>query len=530
MPRALILASDAGGTLVSPGNYLILGSAKSDIVHVTQAFHQLRARIPGHFCFLGGRSIDLTDHGQSVQFQVNGVDGTQAVALPIGWFQTADQDVIADGDLWNLAVADGTSGTIITVFRAVFTADGDQHSTYHSAWIDYLLGPNSTAIWALAGNGGGGGGRPEGEIQLKYGVAGTLAFLQVYISQNDLSTDSHIRLRINGANKTQDIIIPAGMTGLFEDQIHSDAVAAGDLVTISATSGIGTGFLAFKFAAICFTATSGSAADMLGMADLEAGQWTGAIYIPIGGYGRAGTAVESDVKTRIGFPATLSKLRFYVRDNARSDITTVRLRINGSDGNQVQVVPAGTTGWFEDDVNTDIVGENDDVVIVVDTPAPLAFFSIKGYGVAIADNGGGAPCNASIGPTTPHETPPLLTAEAEIAPRELVLERIANQRWLIRSAHLRQWGEITIDDLSLTIKRGIGTADTEPAIWVRANRDNKGFGKWTKRGLGLIGDRIMVLGFGGFGCARDWQFEIATSDDCEIELRKAEILATPLGH
>lgn len=131
------------------------------------------------------------------------------------------------------------------------------------------------------------------------------------------------------------------------------------------------------------------------------------------------------------------------------------------------------------------------------------------------------------------ETPPTIVYPPEIdTVDELppVDAEIETQRWLLRTGHIREWGEVAVDDLRVTIKRGVGDTDFEPKIWVRVNRDNKGFGRWAKRGLGKKGERTMTVCFGGFGTARDWQFEFATTDDCEIELRKVEIMSTPLGH
>ena len=107
---------------------------------------------------------------------------------------------------------------------------------------------------------------------------------------------------------------------------------------------------------------------------------------------------------------------------------------------------------------------------------------------------------------------------------------IGRQRWLIRTAHLDVLGEMTIDSLRLTIKRGIGSYDREPHIRMRVNRDNKGFGRWISRGLGLAGDRVTTLNFGGLGTAVDWQFEFEASEQAEIELQECEAIVTRLGH
>ena len=104
------------------------------------------------------------------------------------------------------------------------------------------------------------------------------------------------------------------------------------------------------------------------------------------------------------------------------------------------------------------------------------------------------------------------------------------ERWLIRTSHFDTLGEITIAGVRLTAKRGVGTYTDNPQIWMRVNRDNKGFGKWTKRGLGKTGDRVTTIELGGFGCANSWQFEFSAPDDADVDLVGCEVLVMPLGH
>lgn len=104
------------------------------------------------------------------------------------------------------------------------------------------------------------------------------------------------------------------------------------------------------------------------------------------------------------------------------------------------------------------------------------------------------------------------------------------QRYLMRTAHLAEQSEINIDNLRITARRGIGSNTTEPTIMIRCNPDNKGFGRWAKKGLGKKGDRTMVMEFGGFGSGSTFQFEIACMDDCPIDIRKLEVQTTQLGH
>jgi hypothetical protein len=117
---------------------------------------------------------------------------------------------------------------------------------------------------------------------------------------------------------------------------------------------------------------------------------------------------------------------------------------------------------------------------------------------------------------------------AVIPPQDVIV--IPNHRWMVRTGHIDALGETAIDDLRITIKRGIGTNTSEPVIMVRVNRNNMGFGRWIKRGLGKSGQRVTSLNFGGMGSAHTWQWEIVATDDCEVELQDMEVLATELGH
>ena len=103
------------------------------------------------------------------------------------------------------------------------------------------------------------------------------------------------------------------------------------------------------------------------------------------------------------------------------------------------------------------------------------------------------------------------------------------QRWLVRTAHLSEQGEVTIEDVRLRIKRGMGSNTAESKIALRANRDNKGFGRWVHRGLGKAGERDMMIYFGGFGVGSTWQFEVMCTDNVQVELVDAKALITGMN-
>jgi hypothetical protein len=102
-------------------------------------------------------------------------------------------------------------------------------------------------------------------------------------------------------------------------------------------------------------------------------------------------------------------------------------------------------------------------------------------------------------------------------------------RVLARTAHFKELGEARIDGLRLTIKRGVGTYETEPVLRIRAIKDIKYPTMWEEVGLGKSGSGDMIAEFGEWGCASTWQFEWMVTDDCPIELMKLEVRATKLG-
>lgn len=102
------------------------------------------------------------------------------------------------------------------------------------------------------------------------------------------------------------------------------------------------------------------------------------------------------------------------------------------------------------------------------------------------------------------------------------------QRMLIRTAHFTESGESRIEDLRLTILRGLGGNTTEQRIMVRCNRDNRGWGRWVIKGLGKSGKTLPSLTFGSFGIGNSFQFEIACTDNCKVELKRVEANITKL--
>lgn len=106
----------------------------------------------------------------------------------------------------------------------------------------------------------------------------------------------------------------------------------------------------------------------------------------------------------------------------------------------------------------------------------------------------------------------------------------APARWLVRTAYISDANKVSIDALQLNIKRGLGGSATESTIAIRCRRDGGAFGNWVMKSLGKAGETTPALAFGSFGTGYSFQFEITTTDDVQVDLLKAEIQVTQLGH
>lgn len=123
-----------------------------------------------------------------------------------------------------------------------------------------------------------------------------------------------------------------------------------------------------------------------------------------------------------------------------------------------------------------------------------------------------------------------LFEDGEREPTPVPAPSIPLQRWLVRTAQFDQLGESQIEDFRISVKRGIGDNSEEPHVRFRFNRDNKGFGKWIRRGLGKTGDRFSTINIGPLGTAHVWQFEVTCDDDCDVELQAMEAIIKRIGH
>lgn len=218
-----------------------VGRSNVDATEANRRFRALAAGRLEHLQVLG------TNQGANTitfRSRVNSANGAQSVAIASsgsnGEDTTNHDDVAADDDIGlSSTTGAGMATSNFPLFSCVFDADPD---------FQYVTGtiPAATSVLAgvteyfpLGGDLTGIAG-VESDYQTRAAFEQRLSKLTIYIVENTLTASSTLRIRINGADGSQAVTIPSGATGLFQDLVNQDVVAAGDLLTYQFQAG-GTG-------------------------------------------------------------------------------------------------------------------------------------------------------------------------------------------------------------------------------------------------------------------------------------------------
>ncbi len=196
----------------------------------------------------------------------------------------------------------------------------------------------------------------EANTQLIARDSYTLSNLYCFVNANTITNGTTVRSRIAGANGNQLLSIPASTTGAFTDSVNSDSLVDGNLFDTSiVTPAGGTSIIFDSFSYILTTASNTTPIlACTGSASLNGDVANPNFVVPVGRITKA--FIENNVKYTFRVASTLSNFRVYC--SIYAGITaTLRVRINGSNGNEVVSIIG--SGAFEDVTNTDsiVVGQ-----------------------------------------------------------------------------------------------------------------------------------------------------------------------------
>ena len=199
----------------------------------------------------------------------------------------------------------------------------------------------------------------ESETEHKALASFTLANLFVRCTVNGLTAGSKVvTSRINRVNGNLTVSFAAGVTGLAEDLVNTDALVDGNEFNAILTGGNGAESVTFTIEAATLQHAS-SDIPLLGATPSSTVNFgAGTRFFGLMGEGASGSA-EAAHQYIFRVAATLSKMMANVPVSSTNGDYTYKSRKNTADGAQTVTITAGVTGQFEDTVNTDAIAAGD---------------------------------------------------------------------------------------------------------------------------------------------------------------------------
>lgn len=333
---------------------------------VASSFSQLFVRVSAN---------TLTTSTTTVRLRINGVGGNLRLTIPAGstgvFTDTTHSDAIPAGAAVDFIVSTsaGASGVIRVNIISVNVLSDVDFIGQQGNFVTFPITVNSNAITRFVGLPGqlnySSDLLSSSSSEIRTDVAGKFRYLTVLVTSNARTTDTIVKSRVNNADGNQTITIPAGATGWFQDTTHTDTLSAGD--SYGAAVQFGASAEAFAIMSVQGTFINSQTkqanvycARMYNGQERVASATTN--YTPIfGSLDDLSLTNETIMQGQLGFDAIASKLVVKVLTNNCTGDVTVRLRVNGANGNQVVTIPAGVTGYLQDTTHSDTLSPTDNV-------------------------------------------------------------------------------------------------------------------------------------------------------------------------
>lgn len=306
--------------------------------------------------------VGLANGGSCVvTFQKNGAAGNQAISVSTGatgvFEDASNTDAISSGDLVNIRInaTRGSGDYFVNLVGVVWEPDSGSVVRLFMFPIGSFSTNSVTrytqvaGLPALASN--------ESNVVQKVPVAATLRNAAVYVASNGRSTNCVLTLRKSTSGTPGDsalvVTIAGGATGLIENTTDEDTVSADETLDWKLTTGGGGGTIDVSCVSFEFVPSGSATAWIAGDAGNEVISQNQTRFAPVLGRLILRTTNVGVVTARA--PGTLSNLRLYITANTLTVTLTVRLLVDGANGNQVLSISSGATGWLEDTTNTDVL-------------------------------------------------------------------------------------------------------------------------------------------------------------------------------
>jgi hypothetical protein len=221
----------------------------------------------------------------------------------------------------------------------------------------------------------------EASAQTPFFVDGVLSNLYVSVFTNASSGTSFARIRINGSNGNSVISIGAGINGRFFDNSSTDSISNGDVACTLMDRG-GGGNLQVGVIGAQYKTNSGVLINKVGVSG-STNYASGTSYTCFTGAIDTVSDNSAAATPRITVPGTIKNFHAYSNANTRSNVTTFRIRINGSDGNGVLSFAAGVAGLATNSSSSDAIIANDNLNTSRVTSTGSGAFTLRQMGFEI---------------------------------------------------------------------------------------------------------------------------------------------------
>ena len=301
-------------------------------------------------------------------------------ASTTGEFEDAvNTDAVTAGDNWHASLVTGSGGTTFTFgpTHILFAATtntmqklaGATADTFATASVTYkgaFFGDQNTSDVA------------DSVVGMTVRTGATLTDLQVYASANARTTTTTYRSRVNSGFGNLTLDIAASATGTVEDTSNTDTLVSGDLINWSITSGTGTENLVVQVVSAELKTTDGTHQYVGGEGTsgrtITAGTTT---FHPFSGRLTDSNTTESNFAVDTNLVMTTSLLQTNITANTIVLDSTLTLRKNSADGNQVVTITALTTGIFQDTTNSDSFVATDTLNHQIVTPSTITTLALN---------------------------------------------------------------------------------------------------------------------------------------------------------
>lgn len=216
---------------------------------------------------------------------------------------------------------------------------------------------NTTSFQPIGGWLGAADGTAETRAQTTYRTPGTFSKAGAYVTQNDISTASTVKLRVNAATVNISISCTGNTTGLFEDTTHSDTIVAGDKINflITAPSVAGSHTITISGIFCKFSASTNTTEKLIACRPAQTYSGSTETFLGLGTDLHISGTTESVTQYTYRSDGTLANGFAHVSVNTHAGGATLRSRVNTANGNIAVSITASTTGFFEDTSNTDTI-------------------------------------------------------------------------------------------------------------------------------------------------------------------------------